>query len=102
MYSDSFFNVGFDEFLEMRLTQESASTYVYIYDHKAEGSLTEAVGGGQKYFGVCHADELQFLFPMGSALYPTTIPSERDLLMREALIEMWTNFATYGWVFELH
>lgn len=96
MYSDAFFSAGFDEFLEIRLSQESASTYVYIYDHKAEGSLTEAVGGGQIYYGVCHADELQFLFPMGSALYPTTIPSERDLLLREALLEMWTNFAAYG------
>lgn len=85
-----------DEFLEIRLSQKSAPTYVYIYDHKGYGSLTEAVGGGDFFYGVCHADELQLLYPIGSVLYPTGVPSERDILMRDSFIDMWVNFATYG------
>lgn len=96
LHSDAFFNYGFDEYLEKRLSQKSATTYVYVYDHKAEGSVTEAIQGGDKYYGVCHADELQMLFPFGKALFPTTIPSEKDVLMRDALLDMWVNFATYG------
>lgn len=82
--------------MRKRLTQDSATTYVYVYDHKAEASLTEAIQGGDQYLGVSHADELQMLFPLGKALFPTTIPSENDVLMRNALLDMWVNFATYG------
>lgn len=96
LHSDALFNAGFDEYLEKRLSQNSAETFVYVYDHRAEGSLTEAIQGGDQYFGVCHADELQMLFPLGKALFPTTIPSERDEIMRNAMLDLWVNFATFG------
>ncbi|KAL5279764.1 CES5A.2 family protein [Megaselia abdita] len=96
LFSDAYFTAGFDEYLEKRLTQESTTTYVYVYDHRPAGSLTNLMGGGDESLGVCHADELALLFPVGKLLFPTGVPTEKDILLREAMVTMWVNFATYG------
>lgn len=49
--------------------------------------------------GVSHAEELQFLFPIGRELFYTSLPSKEDELMREAIVQLWVNFATYGYGF---
>ncbi|KAL5279766.1 CES5A.2 family protein [Megaselia abdita] len=96
LFSDAYFTAGFDEYLERRLSQKSASTYVYIFDHRPAGSLTNLMGGGDESLGVCHADELAMLFPIGNHLFPTGVYTEKDIIMREAMITLWVNFATYG------
>lgn len=45
--------------------------------------------------GVCHADELMYLFPIHFLKYPL---SEQDIEMSKLIIRLWTNFATSGWV----
>lgn len=96
MFSDVFFTAGFDEYLEKRLSERSAATYVYVFDHRPAGSLTNIVGAGDESLGVCHADELAMLFPIGNTLFPTGVYTEKDIQMREAMVKMWVNFATYG------
>lgn len=94
--SDAYFLAGFDEYLERRLSHDSAPTYVYVFDHRPAGSLTNIMGGGDESLGVCHADELAMLFPVGKLLFPTGVPTTKDILMTEAMVTMWVNFATYG------
>lgn len=54
------------------------------------------MGGGDESYGVCHADELALLFPAGKLLYPTGVATKKDILLREYMVSMWVNFATYG------
>lgn len=96
MLSDAYFLAGFDEYLERRLSEKSAPTYVYVFDHRPPGSLTNLMGGGEESLGVCHADELALLFPAGKVLFPTGVYTKKDILLREAMVAMWVNFATYG------
>lgn len=46
--------------------------------------------------GVCHADDLQYLFPIGSGLFPTAAPTKADTLMRQTMVALWVNFARTG------
>lgn len=78
------------------MSQDSAPTYVYVFDHRPAASLTNLIGGGDESLGVCHADELALLFPAGKLLFPTGVATEKDILLREAMVTMWVNFATYG------
>ena len=60
-------------------------------------SITSAWLDG--YYGVCHADELIYLWePVFSSLQDSNLGplTGNDLLMREILLSAWTNFATYG------
>lgn len=43
--------------------------------------------------GVCHADDLMHLFPIGFLTNPI---SPEDLKMSETIVTLWTNFATTG------
>lgn len=95
MITDAFFTSGIDEFLRTRLPYATAPTYTYVFDHLGSGSASEYFGGGDLKLGVCHADELQYLFSWGVVL-PTTVPTKRDVAIREAMVEMWTNFAIHG------
>lgn len=101
--SDGSFFLGFDQFMRQRLSHSRPhsppNTYAYVFDHRGEKSMTSFVGGGSDFFGVAHADDVQYLFPLGR-IFNITKYSERDLMIRNAMIELWTNFALYGWVFE--
>lgn len=46
--------------------------------------------------GVCHADELQYLFPLGKSLFVSAAPTKQDEKIRQALLELWVNFANTG------
>lgn len=58
--------------------------------------MSEVFGGEDVYYGVCHGDEVPFLFSSGEFSFPTSIPSDKDILMRNALVKMWANFAKFG------
>lgn len=96
MFSDAFFIAGFDEYLERRLSEKSAATYVYLFDHRTPASLTHIIGGGEDSYGVCHADELAMLFPVGDLLFPSATPGELDILLKESMVKMWVNFVVHG------
>jgi carboxylesterase type B len=75
------------------------NTYVYHFSHKGYASYTELVGGGgEKFYGTCHADELLYLFPHHKtipALY-SSIPSKQDKELTRLMTKLWVNFATTG------
>lgn len=51
--------------------------------------------------GVCHADDLQYLFPVIDGLFPDKKATESDKRVSEILTNMWVNFARTGLVFIL-
>lgn len=55
LYSDGWFYAGFNEYLKLRFTGQNfsanaAPTFVYLFAHKGESSLTEYFGGDKETF----------------------------------------------------
>uniref|UniRef100_A0AAG5D402 Carboxylic ester hydrolase n=1 Tax=Anopheles atroparvus TaxID=41427 RepID=A0AAG5D402_ANOAO len=100
LYSDAWFLAGLDEYLRIRLRVNSKTvgpTYVYMFAQKASSSFTEIFEGGhENYYGVCHAEELQYLFPIGKDLFQTAVPTEEELKIRHIIAQLWVNFARTG------
>ncbi|XP_041788891.1 juvenile hormone esterase [Anopheles merus] len=107
LYSDAWFLAGMDEYLRIRLlghnkrnsTFKIGETYVYLFAQKASASFTEIFkGGAENYYGVCHAEELQYIFPIAKEIpnFQTAIPTEDELEIRRVIIKLWINFARTG------
>ncbi|XP_035896767.1 venom carboxylesterase-6-like [Anopheles stephensi] len=108
LYSDAWFLAGMDEYLRIRLlghdrrsstSIKSGPTYVYLFAQKASASFTEIFKGGrEKYYGVCHAEELQYIFPIAKEIpnFHTSVPSDEELEIRRLIIQLWVNFARTG------
>ncbi|KAL5279765.1 CES5A.2 family protein [Megaselia abdita] len=96
MFTDSLFLAGFDEYLKKRLSSKAAPTYVYIFDMKVDNSVSQIVGGGDTYYGVAHGDDIQFLFPFYEFFGKKSELKGNSLVMKNALVEMLVNFASYG------
>lgn len=43
--------------------------------------------------GACHAEELQYLFPIAKELFVSASPTENDLKLRDIMTSLWVNFA---------
>lgn len=124
LFTDGWFLEGLDLYLRKRLThQKSGPTFVYLFSHKGAASFTEIFGGGRENYygknlfdkfsmennykinyefgfsGVCHAEELQYLFPIGRSLFYNSLPTKEDEKIRKALTELWVNFARSGYAF---
>uniref|UniRef100_A0A1B0CQ29 carboxylesterase n=1 Tax=Lutzomyia longipalpis TaxID=7200 RepID=A0A1B0CQ29_LUTLO len=90
---------GFNKFLQRRFdeNQDFADTYVYLFSHRGEGSYSDLVAGpNSKDYGVCHGDDIFYLFPYFDKLSFRSAPSSKDILMQETLVKLWVNFATQG------
>lgn len=100
LVSDGWFVAGVDEYLQMRLDEQNpqlAPTYVYLFDHKGAASFSELFKGQRnEFYGACHAEELQYLFPIGRELFYSAVPTQKDLKLRELMLRLWVNFARTG------
>lgn len=98
LISDGWFVAGIDEYLRLRMSQEDvAPTYVYLFDHKGAASFSEIFKGERnEFYGACHAEELQYLFPIGRELFVSAVPTKQDLELRELMLQLWVSFATTG------
>ncbi|XP_037885698.1 venom carboxylesterase-6 [Glossina fuscipes] len=101
LISDGWFLAGIDEYIRLRmsnlLTQahnNAGPTYVYMFEHKGSASFSELFHGGREdYYGACHAEELQYLFPIARELFVSAAPTNSDLKLRDLMLQLWTNFA---------
>ncbi|KAF2353331.1 Carboxylesterase type B [Trinorchestia longiramus] len=72
--------------------------YVYQFDYlsKTRKPSFFDYGFGKHY--TAHAEELVYLFdtPYGHPWFPSPLETEADIAVRDAMVEMWTNFARTG------
>ena len=101
MYTDSWFTVGATEAVKSHLDFMSSSVYFYLLQYRGSSSFTEIFGDPKRDYGVCHADELQYLFPVGERLFPDTPLSDEDNNMIDLLTSLWFNFAKTGYAFKI-
>lgn len=96
MYSDAWFNVGADMAVRDHLNTLSSPVYYYYLTYKGSSSFSRIFGAPQGDYGVSHADELQYLFPVGEQLFKDTPLNEEDHKMIDVLTQLWFNFAKTG------
>lgn len=96
MYTDGWFLYGQDKAINYHLKYNSQPVYSYLFAHRGAASFTEIFGDKVRDYGVCHADELQYLFPLGADLFPDKPPTADDLNIASILTKLWTNFARTG------
>lgn len=46
--------------------------------------------------GVSHGDQKLYLEPVREKKFPMTLPTREDEQIREAMVELWVNFARTG------
>lgn len=97
MYTDGWFLAAADEALRLHSSSDLAPVYAYYFDHRGVASFSQIFGGGRhENLGVCHADELQYLFPVGDGLFPDQPPDNRDVQVAKVMTSLWVNFASTG------
>ena len=73
------------------LVKHGVTVYQYILTYEGEYSVTQLFG--LDHIGVCHADDLIYLWESFYGFGPL---NDDDTLVREIMTTAWTNFATYG------
>ncbi|XP_026731679.1 venom carboxylesterase-6-like [Trichoplusia ni] len=75
-----------------RASQSSVTTPTYLYQYSYKGTLGVELEDPLNLDSAAHSDELAYLFYTGT----TGQAPERDLAVRDILVERWSNFAKTG------
>ena len=76
------------------LLDNDMKAYQYKISYKGKYSFMDFYGVDASKLGVCHADELFYLFQPCYEVY-VELP-ENDLVLSQELLSYWTNFAKFG------
>lgn len=96
MYSDAWFTHAADSSVHDYLEKQSSPVYYYYMAYRGSASFSIIFGDPDNDYGVCHADELQYLFPVGEQLFKDIPLSDKDNKMIDTITKLWVNFATTG------
>lgn len=102
MYSDAWFNHAAYTSVRNYLAKQSSPVYYYYLAYKGSASFSIIFGDPNNDYGVSHADELQYLFPVGEQLFKNISLSKQDHKMVDIITNLWYNFAKFGWVKLFH
>lgn len=94
MYSDAWFNHAADTSVRRYLETQSSPLYYYYFAYRGSSSFSKIFGDPTRDYGVSHADDLQYLFPIGEQLFRDTPLTEQDHRMVDVLTSLWVNFAS--------
>lgn len=96
MTTDALYVSCADETLKL-LAQSRAPVYQYAFEHRGQNSMVNLlVNNVPTYYptGVCHGDELFYLFNLRiSGLREMSL---EDVRVENRLLTLWTDFAKYG------
>lgn len=96
MYSDSWFNHGTYEAVQDFIVNQTSSIFYYYFAYRGSASFSSIFGDPTRDYGVSHADDLQYLFPVGEQLFVHITLSEKDQEMIDLMTTLWYNFANSG------
>lgn len=96
MYSDSWFNHGTHQAVQDFIVNYTSPLFYYYFAYKGSVSFSTIFGDSVKDYGVSHADDLQYLFPVGEQLFPNTALSKKDHEIINIMTYIWYNFANSG------
>ena len=98
MFGDAYFKIAADESIKDHFKLLASPIYYYYFGYRGSSSYNGIYGDPNNDYGVCHGDELQYLFPVGEKLFKDTPLSETDEKMVDFMTTLWSNFARTGYV----
>ncbi|XP_014217028.1 venom carboxylesterase-6-like [Copidosoma floridanum] len=96
MYTDAWFYIAADEAVRDHLKLLSSPVYYYYFAYRGSSSFSSIFGDASGDYGVSHADDLQYLFPVGEQLFKDVPLSEEDHRVIDIVTALWYNFAKTG------
>ncbi|XP_015115295.1 venom carboxylesterase-6 isoform X2 [Diachasma alloeum] len=96
MYSDAMFTVNAAKAVEKHLKSLGSPIYYYYLAYRGSNSWSKVFGDGERDYGVCHCDDLLYLFPQGEVFSPGSVLTEEDGKMVDIMTTLWYNFAKTG------
>ncbi|CAH1102370.1 unnamed protein product [Psylliodes chrysocephalus] len=96
LYTDGWFFKCSDDVARLYAKHYKQPVYFYLFGYQGSSSFSKVFGGGNEHYGTVHADDLQYLYPVGDGLFPDVPPTEDDKRMAEIFTTLWTNFAKTG------
>lgn len=96
MYTDHWLMSCADQMIRYYLKYVKTPVYYYLFGYRGTTSMSAIYGDPNNDYGVCHADELQYLFPLPDKFFPEKMQQRNDLKMAEVLTTLWVNFAKTG------
>lgn len=100
MYTDGWFGAPASRSIKTHLKKFSNPVYFYYFSYKGRYSVSNLYTLFQDY-GVCHGDELQYIFPADIRFFFDLIGlpiSSEDNNMVDVMTKLWYNFAKTGLV----
>ncbi|PSN42538.1 hypothetical protein C0J52_03840 [Blattella germanica] len=95
LFTDAWFLHGADQAVRLHSEMGSAPIYYYYFTYRGSRSLSTVFGDSTRDYGVCHADELLYLFD-SDKLFPNSRPTKEDEFVTELMTTLWANFAHNG------
>ncbi|XP_069696406.1 venom carboxylesterase-6-like isoform X2 [Periplaneta americana] len=95
MFTDGWFLHGADHAVELHSAKAAAPVYYYYFTYRGSNTFTSIFGDTSREYGVTHADDLLYLFPI-DLLPGMAKPNENDEKMIDILTSLWVNFAHTG------
>nr|XP_003704957.1 PREDICTED: venom carboxylesterase-6-like [Megachile rotundata]XP_012144469.1 PREDICTED: venom carboxylesterase-6-like [Megachile rotundata] len=95
MYSDAWFTYGIRTAVLEYLEKQSSPVYYYFLEYRGSTSHSVIFGDPYNDYGVSHADDLLYLFPLGEMVHQTP-PTEEDYKIIDLITTAWYNFANTG------
>lgn len=96
MFTDAWFYIGTDNVVRDHLAALSSPVYYYYFAYRGSSSFSIKFGDAKRDYGVVHADEFQYLFPVGELIFAGTPMNEEDLRIVDIMTSLWFNFAKSG------
>ncbi|XP_031354333.1 venom carboxylesterase-6-like isoform X2 [Photinus pyralis] len=90
MFTDGLFLEGLRSSLDLHMKYHKQPIYNYLFGYRGSESFINRTNNE-----VTFKDELLYLFK-NDLDFPNYIPTKADLEVTHLLIDLWTNFATYG------
>ncbi|XP_069696459.1 esterase FE4-like isoform X2 [Periplaneta americana] len=94
IYTDAMVLLPSDLSLKYHLHRGSKA-YFYYFDYRGTNSFCSLIADPTEDQGVCHMDEMLYLFPQ-DLLFPNSTRTDADDLMVDTLTALWTDFARTG------
>lgn len=96
--SDAFFFYPEIKLLNYAAENFASPFYVYSFEYRGTFSFTSNILKRNYNIGVCHSDELTYLFPAKPADFalPKLNYSQADESMIDTMVDLWTSFAING------
>ncbi|XP_049809738.1 venom carboxylesterase-6-like [Schistocerca nitens] len=92
LYSDGLVNWNTDEMV--RKHKDTVPMYYYLLSYKGKYSMSKKLGGEDEDLGVCHTDDLFYLFSNNSYSPVSGERPDKDMQIARTMTKLWVNFAT--------